>query len=48
MAILEIHTWLGNAIMWLAGLHAVAAIYHHWVLKDDVLRSMLPHKRPSP
>jgi cytochrome b561 len=38
----EIHTWLGDAIMWLAGLHALAGLYHHFVLKDRVLVSMLP------
>ncbi|MDE2092343.1 MAG: cytochrome b [Burkholderiales bacterium] len=38
----NLHTWLGDAILWLAGLHAVAAIYHHIVLKDDVFVSMLP------
>jgi cytochrome b561 len=38
-----IHTWLGDAIMWLAGLHALAAFFHHFVLKDHVLKSMLPH-----
>ena len=37
-----IHTWLGDVLMWLAGLHAVAAIYHHFILKDNVLVSMLP------
>jgi cytochrome b561 len=36
------HTWLGDSIMWLAGLHALAALYHHYVLKDEVLASMLP------
>ena len=40
--IATIHTWLGDAIMWLAGIHALAAIYHHLFLKDDVLISMLP------
>ena len=38
----EIHTWLGDAILWLAGLHAAAAIAHHWLLQDNVLVSMLP------
>jgi cytochrome b561 len=38
----RIHTWLGDAIMWLAGLHALAGIYHHIILKDNVLVSMLP------
>ena len=38
----EIHGTLGDAIMWLAGLHAVAAIFHHVVLRDRVLKQMLP------
>lgn len=38
----EIHTWLGNAILWFAGVHACAALFHHYLLGDDVLRSMLP------
>jgi cytochrome b561 len=42
--IAEVHTWLGDLIMWLAGVHAAAALLHHYVLKDDVLRSMLPHR----
>jgi cytochrome b561 len=40
--IAEIHTWLGDAILWVAGVHAVAALYHHVILKDGVLASMLP------
>ncbi|HVB48265.1 MAG TPA: cytochrome b/b6 domain-containing protein [Burkholderiales bacterium] len=42
--IAEIHTWLGDAIMWLAGAHALAALFHHLMLKDRVLRSMLPRR----
>ena len=38
----EIHGTLGDAMIWLAGLHAVAALYHHFFLKDRVLRAMLP------
>jgi cytochrome b561 len=41
----DVHEFLGDAIMWFAGLHAAAAIYHHLVLKDGVLSSMLPEKR---
>lgn len=37
----DVHGFLGDAIMWLAGLHAAAAIYHHLILKDGVLKSML-------
>ncbi|MDE2369865.1 MAG: cytochrome b [Burkholderiales bacterium] len=40
--IAEVHTWLGDAILWLAGVHAAAGLFHHHVLKDGVLRSMLP------
>jgi cytochrome b561 len=40
--IATLHTWLGDAILWIAGLHALAALYHHYVLKDGVLASMLP------
>jgi len=39
----DMHTFVGDAIMFLAGLHAVAAIYHHVVLKDGVLIAMMPH-----
>jgi cytochrome b561 len=38
----RIHGWLGDAILWLAGFHALAGLYHHIVLKDGVLASMLP------
>jgi cytochrome b561 len=41
-AIASVHTWLGDAILWVAGVHAAAALYHHFVLRDGVLRSMLP------
>jgi cytochrome b561 len=40
--IATIHTYLGDAIVWLAGLHAAAALFHHFYLHDRVLRSMLP------
>ena len=44
--IAEIHTWLGDALLWLAGLHAAAAIFHHVILKDRVLLTMLPRWLP--
>jgi len=40
--IVNIHTTLGNAILWIAGFHAVAALYHHFVMHDDVLAAMVP------
>ena len=44
LVIARLHTWLGDALMRLAGLHALAALYHHFVLKDAVLLSMLPRR----
>lgn len=38
----NIHTWLADALLWLAGLHALAAVYHHVLLRDNVLSAMLP------
>lgn len=37
----EVHGILGNAILWAAGLHAAAALYHHYVLKDGTLKRMM-------
>ena len=41
----EFHEWIGWAIIILAALHALAALYHHYVLKDRVLSRMLPRGR---
>lgn len=38
----EFHEWIGWAIIIIALLHALAALYHHYVLKDRVLERMLP------
>jgi cytochrome b561 len=40
--ILEIHQLLGTTLILVAGVHAAAAIFHHFFLKDRVLRQMLP------
>lgn len=40
----EVHEWLANALVVLAVLHAAAAVLHHVVLKDDVLKRMLPER----
>jgi cytochrome b561 len=36
------HSLAANAILILAGAHAAAALFHHYVLRDDILRRMLP------
>jgi cytochrome b561 len=38
----EVHNWVAWAIITIAVLHAAAALYHHYVLKDRVLVRMLP------
>jgi cytochrome b561 len=38
----EAHNWIGWAIIILAGGHAAAAVFHHFVLRDNVLWRMLP------
>jgi cytochrome b561 len=37
----ELHELFGNLMIWIAALHAAAALYHHFVRKDDTLRRML-------
>ena len=41
----EIHEVTANALIILAALHAVAALVHHWVLRDRTLVRMLPRLR---
>ncbi len=38
----QIHNITAWAIIVLAGIHALAALIHHYVLRDNVLRRMLP------
>ena len=40
----ELHSWSANILLIVAGLHAAAALLHHFVFKDDVLRRMLPRR----
>ena len=41
----EIHETAGTVGYWLIGLHAAAALFHHYVLRDDTLRRMLRFSR---
>jgi cytochrome b561 len=36
------HALAANAVLIVAGLHAAAALFHHYVLRDATLRRMLP------
>jgi cytochrome b561 len=40
----EWHETLGAVGYWLIGLHAAAALYHHYWLRDATLRRMLPRR----
>ena len=38
----QMHEWVGWTIIAVAAAHAFAALYHHFVVRDDVLWRMLP------
>lgn len=38
----ELHSLAANILLIVVGLHAAAGLLHHFVLKDDILRRMLP------
>ena len=40
----DMHGTFADSIMIVAGLHALAALAHHYLFKDNVLRRMLPWK----
>lgn len=37
-----IHEFLGNSLYFLIGIHAIAALWRHYIVKDGVLARMLP------
>lgn len=39
------HTLFGDTLIYLAALHAAAALFHHFFLRDEVLLSMVPRGR---
>lgn len=41
----ELHETAGLVFYYLLALHAFAALFHHYVLKDDTLRRMLPFQK---
>ncbi len=43
----ELHSALNIGLLVLLAGHAAAALFHHWVHKDDVLRRMLPARSKS-
>ncbi|MEA3109206.1 MAG: hypothetical protein QOI88_3811 [Gammaproteobacteria bacterium] len=43
----NLHGTFANALLILAAAHALAALVHHFILRDGVLRRMLPGSRPK-
>ena len=43
--IFQLHNIFTMAMIALVLIHAVAALYHHYAMKDDTLRKMMPGKR---
>lgn len=41
----DVHALAANGILILAGLHAAAGLFHHFMLRDDTLRRMWPAQR---
>lgn len=41
----ELHETVGTIGYFLIGIHALAALFHHYVVKDDTLLRMLPGRR---
>lgn len=41
----EVHEVVATAGYWLIGLHSAAALFHHYVLRDNTLSRMLPGRR---
>lgn len=39
----QAHELIGNGFYFVIGLHALAALWHHFVVRDNTLRHMLPH-----
>ncbi len=44
----DIHGYLAYAVFALAGIHAAAALYHHFIRHDDVMRRMWPRSGARP
>jgi cytochrome b561 len=42
----EVHEFMANLLLIVAGLHALAAVWHHRVMRDGVLRRMWPGLAP--
>jgi cytochrome b561 len=46
-SLIHLHHLLALTLAILIGVHAGAAVYHHFVLKDDIARRMIPFMTPE-
>jgi cytochrome b561 len=47
-SLLKVHEYLADALLLLAGVHAAAALVHHYLFEDRTLLRMLPGVSPPP
>lgn len=40
----QTHVFIANLGYFVIGIHGVAALYHHYIRRDDTLRRMMPGK----
>jgi len=45
-ALKVVHFYLSLALLFFVGVHVLAALQHHFILRDDILRRMLPWGLP--
>jgi len=41
----EVHEFVGTTGYYLLGLHVIAALYHHYIKRDDTLTRILPERK---
>jgi cytochrome b561 len=44
---IEVHRWLGYGLLVLIGVHAGAALTHHFLKRDDTLRKIVSPRSAS-
>ncbi len=45
LSLKSLHQWLGNALIYLIVIHALFALFHHWIRRDNTLTRMLGFRR---
>ncbi len=45
--IFQYHAWIGTAFYYVIALHILAALWHHYLRRDDTMKRMLPPRRTA-